>query len=665
MFEVGRIAMKKRIVCLVLGLVMMFSQTMSVFATTEQQLKQQKSQAQSQLNATNDEIDNLSRKQMQVQAEINSMDAEMVDLMIQIDATKEDIASTENSITETQNNITAKEQDITVKESDIQTKTGEIEQTKEELVQAEADRDQQYEDMKKRIKYIYENGGDSAWVNMIFGTDSFTSMLNRAEYAQSMHDYDRKSLEKYREVVAQVTQLKETLETQKTELENQKAELENQKAELESQKSELENQKASLESQKNDLQYQQNSLQASIDQKKAANSDYASQIEAARQQAREITNLIAQQNAELNRLAEERRAEEARRAAAAAEAARQEEARRQQAASQNSSNSSSSGSSTSSSSSSSSNKQETVKPSGVSGAAIVAYADQFVGNPYVWGGNSLTNGIDCSHFVYQILSRCGVYDGGYTTSYGWRYVGDEVTSLKEAQAGDVVCYDGHVALYDGAGGIVEAKGRRWGITHDRSVDYSEILTIRRVISDEEEDGENAQIIRDYLMSNGFSKAGAAGIMANIANESYPAFEPSSLELRSIHKTGISSDQYTALVDSGEISKSEFIVSSSFGLYSGGRYGYGLCGFTDPKVKAYLYHYTVEQGKSVGSISGQLDSLLAYLSDNNPDLLSRLKNAEDPETAASAFLREYERCANMRMAEIKRTAAARSIYEAMD
>ena len=484
MFEVGRIAMKKRIVCLVLGLVMMFSQTMSVFATTEQQLKQQKSQAQSQLNATNDEIDNLSRKQMQVQAEINSMDADMVDLMIQIDATKEDIANTENSITETQNNITAKETDIAVKESDIQTKTGEIEQTKEELVQAEEDRDQQYEDMKKRIKYIYENGGDSAWVNMIFGTDSFTSMLNRAEYAQSMHDYDRKSLEKYREVVAQVTQLKETLETQKTELENQKAELENQKAELESQKSELENQKASLESQKNDLQYQQNSLQASIDQKKAANSDYASQIEAARQQAREITNLIARQNAELNRLAEERRAEEARRAAAAAaaEAARQEAARRQQAASQNSSNSSSSGSSTSSSSSSSSNKQETVKPSGVSGAAIVAYADQFVGNPYVWGGNSLTNGIDCSHFVYQVLKNCGVYSGGYVTSAGWRSQGRAVSGgISNAQAGDVICYSGHVAIYDGHGGIVEAKGSKWGITHDRSATHTTILAIRRFI----------------------------------------------------------------------------------------------------------------------------------------------------------------------------------------
>lgn len=299
------------------------------------------------------------------------------------------------------------------------------------------------------------------------------------------------------------------------------------------------------------------------------------------------------------------------------------------------------------------------------GEGVIRFADQFLGNPYIWGGNSLTHGIDCSHFVYQILSRCGVYDGTYTTSYGWRYIGEEVTSLEEAQAGDVVCYDGHVALYDGAGGIVEAKGRKWGITHDRSVDCEEILTIRRLISDEEEDGDNAQIIRDYLLSNGFSKAGAAGIMANIANESYPAFEPSSLELRSIRKTGVSSDEFTAMVDNGTISKTEFIVSSSFGLYSGGRYGYGLCGFTDPKVKAYLYHYTIEQGKSVCSISGQLDSLLAYLSDYNPLLLARMKKAEDPEEAASLFLKGYERCANMRLAEIKRTAAARAIYESMD
>ena len=445
--------MKKRIVCLVLGLTMMLSQTFTVFATTEQQLKQEKSQAESRLSETNDAIDALSAKQMQVQAEINSMDADMVDLMIQIDATKSDISSTEQSITDTQNSITAKEADITVKQ-------GEIEQTQAELAQAEADRDQQYEDMKKRIKYIYENGGDSAWVNAILGSGDFSSMLNRAEYAQSMHEYDRDSLDKYIKTVDQVTELKNNLETQKTELETQKTELENQK-------SSLENQKSSLESQKADLESQQSDLQARIDEKKATSSDYESQIAAAQQQASEISNLIAQQEAEINRLAEERRqAEEAARRAEAeaAQRAAEEAARR---ASQNS-QSSSSGSSNSGSSN-----------SGVSGSAIVAYADRFVGNPYVWGGNSLTNGIDCSHFVWQVLKNTGAYSGGYTTSAGWRSLGKPVSSLSEARAGDVICYSGHVAIYDGYGGIVEAKGSKWGITHDRRADHTTILAIRR------------------------------------------------------------------------------------------------------------------------------------------------------------------------------------------
>lgn len=299
------------------------------------------------------------------------------------------------------------------------------------------------------------------------------------------------------------------------------------------------------------------------------------------------------------------------------------------------------------------------------GEGVIKFADQFLGNPYRWGGNSLTDGIDCSHFVYQILSRCGVYDGEYVSSSGWRTIGEEVKSLEDAQAGDVVCYSGHVAIYDGNGGIIEAKGQQWGITHDRRVDSSEIFTIRRLITETEDTGDNAEIIRNYLMDNGFSKAGTAGIMANIANESYPAFEASSLEIKSINNTGISSDQYTSMVDSGEISRDEVVASSRFGLYSGGRYGYGLCGFTDPTIKAYLYHFTIDQGKSIGSISGQLDSLIAYLSDYNPNLLSRLKNADNPKTAASAFLREYEKCANIAQEEIERTAEAEAIFNAME
>ena len=462
--------MKKRVVCAVLGLVMMLSQTFTVLAKTEEQLQQEKSQAQSQLSETNAVINSLSEKQTQVQAQINAMDGDMVDLMIQIDATKADITSTEESISQ--------------KETDITDKTAEIEESKENLAEAEKVRDKQYQDMKKRIQYIYEHGGSEVWVNMLTGSEDVSSFLNRAEYAQSMHEYDREQLDEYIAVVDQVTELKSTLETQKADLETQKA---------------------SLESQEADLEVQQADLQSQMDAMKATNSDYAAQIEAAQQQASEISNLIAQQDAELQRLAEERRKaeeeaarkaaeEEAARQAAAEEAERQQAAREEEARQEAESNSSSNGGDSSEqqnsssqgnndSQESSSSKEETssgsVSSGGSTGEAIVAYADQFVGNPYVWGGNSLTNGIDCSHFVYQVLKNCGVYSGGYTTSAGWRTLGKPVASLSEARAGDVLCYSGHVAIYDGHGGIVEAKGSKWGITHDRSANYKTILAIRR------------------------------------------------------------------------------------------------------------------------------------------------------------------------------------------
>ena len=157
--------MKKRVVCAFLGLVMMVSQSFTVFADTESDIRQQKAQAESQLSQTNDTIASLSEQQQQIQSEINAMDADMVDLMIQIDATKTDIASTEDGIAQ--------------KEADITEKEGEIETTAGQLQDAEADRDKQYADMKKRIQYIYENGGNEAWLNMLSGADSITSLLNK------------------------------------------------------------------------------------------------------------------------------------------------------------------------------------------------------------------------------------------------------------------------------------------------------------------------------------------------------------------------------------------------------------------------------------------------------------------------------------------------------
>lgn len=118
------------------------------------------------------------------------------------------------------------------------------------------------------------------------------------------------------------------------------------------------------------------------------------------------------------------------------------------------------------------------------GQKIVDYALQFVGNPYVLGGNSLTNGCDCSHFVYLVLKDVGAYTGKYTTASNWVNLGQEVKGgLKNAQAGDIVVYKGHIGIYDGSAYLIEAKGKKYGITHDRKPQNSskKLLGVRRFV----------------------------------------------------------------------------------------------------------------------------------------------------------------------------------------
>lgn len=113
--------------------------------------------------------------------------------------------------------------------------------------------------------------------------------------------------------------------------------------------------------------------------------------------------------------------------------------------------------------------------------AIITYADSFVGNPYVWGGSSLTKGCDCSHFVWLVLRDTIGYSGGWIKSTLWLNRGTVVNSLAEAQPGDVIVYSGHVALYDGNGFIVEALNRHKGIVHERKADSTHFLGIRRFV----------------------------------------------------------------------------------------------------------------------------------------------------------------------------------------
>ena len=111
------------------------------------------------------------------------------------------------------------------------------------------------------------------------------------------------------------------------------------------------------------------------------------------------------------------------------------------------------------------------------GQAVVDYACQFIGNPYVWGGTSLTNGADCSGFVQSVYKHFGITLP--RTSGEMRSSGRGV-SYSEAIPGDIVCYDGHVGIYMGDGQIVNAINSRKGIGILPAT-YTNIITVRRLI----------------------------------------------------------------------------------------------------------------------------------------------------------------------------------------
>ena len=112
------------------------------------------------------------------------------------------------------------------------------------------------------------------------------------------------------------------------------------------------------------------------------------------------------------------------------------------------------------------------------GQQVVNYAKKFVGNPYRWGGTSLTKGADCSGFVQSVYKHFGKKLP--RTSSSQRKAGTKVSSLKKAKAGDIICYSGHVAIYMGNNKIVHASTRKTGIKISNNAAYRKIVSIRRI-----------------------------------------------------------------------------------------------------------------------------------------------------------------------------------------
>ena len=394
-----------------------------VYATTISEIQQHREEDEKQLGNVNQQIADYKGAQADIGSEIEELDAEMVSLLTDINLIKEAIQEKEEQIAQTQ--------------ADYDT--------------AVAVKDEQYETMKIRIKFMYEQG-DISYLQLFTESLDVSDMLNKAEYVEKVYEYDRKLLTEYQETVEQVAALQDKLEEEKSELQTSQYELEDEEAYLEE----------------------------VLAQKKEEYENYTVMLAQAKQQAAAYTTKIKQETAQIKQLEEEerkRREEEERKRKEEEERRKAEQDQLLAQQGQDGTGQSAPATNTGNSSNSSQEKPSSSSSGSAKGQEIANFACQYVGNPYVAGGTSLTNGADCSGFVMSVYKNFG-----YSlprSSYAQSGVGKSV-SYAEAQPGDIIYYGGHVAIYIGNGRIVHASTERTGIKTE-SATYRGIITIRRII----------------------------------------------------------------------------------------------------------------------------------------------------------------------------------------
>ena len=364
-------------------------------------------------------------------ASVNEVQKQQTETKNKLNEINKSITAIENKRKEVQSQLKGLNDDLVemmltleALETDLEIKQEEIDVAKEELDRLQKLEEEQYLAMKLRIQYMYEKGS-SDYISMLLEAKSVTDLLNRVDFANDVSDYDGVKLREYQETKDMVAETKAVLEEEQAELE---------------------------EVQEAQLVYKAD-LDKKISSAKTKKSNFEAELVNAQKQAEAYKNTIKEQTALIKKL----EAEEARKAAEAAAKKDKE------SSGGGSSNSGSAG-----------NSSVNVSGSGL-GAEIAQYALKFVGNPYVSGGTSLTNGADCSGFTWAVHKAFGITIPRVSRDQA---KSGKSVSIGSVQSGDIIYYGDHVGIYIGNGKIVHASSKTTGIKIS-SYTYRPPLCVRR------------------------------------------------------------------------------------------------------------------------------------------------------------------------------------------